>query len=228
MAVNQQQQAVSALPLPPIFYQGYTNENIEKGRAPQPPRPPKPYEPYSCFGFNYGGPNDGQIVPPLETQNVKRLHPQNYEHRRELIKMNHSLLCAVLDLLQILVTSADSPQRTQKLSDIYLILIHMQHLINELRPVQARDALAAMMQRQVKATREAVLSITRVMNKAANFVNKAICNVNVTSATNSIYPTFIKTEVEEEKKPSIITDESELKNELMCSIIDNLDREGLL
>lgn len=227
MAVNQQQQAVSALPLPPMFYQSYSDENIQRGKAPQPPRPPKPYEHYSSFGFNYGGANDGQIVPPLETQNVKRLHPANYEHRRELIKMNHSLLCAVLDLLQILVTSADSPQRTQKLSDIYLILIHMQHLINELRPVQARDALAAMMQRQVKATREAVMSITKVMNKAANIVNKAICNINVNSTTNLVYPTFTKQEMEEEKKDSNI-DESELKNELMCSIVDNLDRDGLL
>ncbi|CAD5123354.1 unnamed protein product [Dimorphilus gyrociliatus] len=175
MAANteQQQQAVSALPLPPSFYENYTDENVKNHRAPPPPLPPSDQEGYSCFGMTFSQSNETPIVPPLESQNVERLHPESYEHKRELLKMNHSLLCAVLDLLHILASSADSPQRAQKLADIYLILIHMQHLINELRPVQARDALAAMMSRQVEATNNALSSVAKIINEVANIVNRS-------------------------------------------------------
>lgn len=176
----QQQQAVSALPLPPSFYEKYTDENVKNHRAPPPPLPPSDQETYSCFGMSYYQGSDAPLVPPLESQNVERLHPDSYEHKRELRKMNHSLLCAVLDLLHILASSADSPQRAQKLADIYLILIHMQHLINELRPAQARDALAAMMSRQVEATSKALTSVAKIINDVAEKVNSATSSSQTT------------------------------------------------
>lgn len=177
---QQQLQAVSALPLPPNFYEDYTDENVRNHRTPLPPLPPSNQETYSCFGLNYFHGTDAAIVPPLETQNVERLHPETYEHKHELRKLNHSLLCAVLDLLHILASSADSPQRTRKLADIYLILIHMQHLINELRPAQARDALAAMMSRQVEATTKALTSVAKIINEVAETVNNATLSSQTT------------------------------------------------
>ena len=46
--------------------------------------------------------------------------------------------------------SPDSPERREKLDTIRLIFINMHHLVNEHRPVQARDTLKHMMVKQNK------------------------------------------------------------------------------
>lgn len=107
-------------------------------------------------------------------------------HKRELKKLNHSILVAYLDLLDILVhapntqieieqppsavvhnaeaaatseeggASEQPPQpnvilktvREQKLGDLELLFINMHHLINELRPHQARDTLRCILEMQ--------------------------------------------------------------------------------
>jgi mediator of RNA polymerase II transcription subunit 7 len=93
---------------------------------------------------------DDQIIQPLESQGFRRLHPQNYDHKRELKKLNHSILVNFLDLIDILIKSPDSPKRTEKLEDLNLLFIHMHHLINEFRPHQARETLRVMMEKQKK------------------------------------------------------------------------------
>jgi mediator of RNA polymerase II transcription subunit 7 len=140
-------------------------------------------------------PNDA-LIRPLEMQGIMRLYPpttystanspnnlnSNYKpnsininnHKKELKKLNHSILIAYLDLLEILVkapntqiqieqtpdqhdendTDALKPQityktlREQKLEDIELLFINMHHLINELRPHQARDNLRCILEMQ--------------------------------------------------------------------------------
>jgi hypothetical protein len=51
---------------------------------------------------------DDQIIQPLESQGFRRLHPQNYDHKRELKKLNHSILVNFLEIekkiLEILMT----------------------------------------------------------------------------------------------------------------------------
>lgn len=108
-------------------------------------------------------------------------------HKRELKKLNHSILVAYLDLLDILVHAPNTqieieqppsavvhnaeaaatseeggaaeqppPQpnvilktvREQKLGDLELLFINMHHLINELRPHQARDTLRCILEMQ--------------------------------------------------------------------------------
>jgi hypothetical protein len=94
------------------------------------------------------------------TTNLRRLDT----YKAELKKLNHSILIAYLDLLEILVkapnteilveagTEFEPPVvktlREQKLEDIELLFINMHHLINELRPHQARDNIKCILELQ--------------------------------------------------------------------------------
>lgn len=84
----------------------------------------------------------------LYLQSIRRLYPQNFDHRRELKKLNHSILVNFLDLLDILIKCPDSTKRTDKIEDINILFINMHHLINEFRPHQARETVRVMLEMQ--------------------------------------------------------------------------------
>ena len=46
---------------------------------------------------------DDQIIRSLESQGLRPLYPQNYDHKRELKKLNYSILVNFLDLLDVLI-----------------------------------------------------------------------------------------------------------------------------
>lgn len=103
---------VSSLPMPPERYiSNYTDENIRRNRAPRPPPPPSQHEVYSMFGIQY---NNDEMIRSLESQNIKRLIPIHFDRRKELKKLNHSLLVNFLDLIDFLILNPDSPRRTEK------------------------------------------------------------------------------------------------------------------
>ena len=101
---------------------------------------------YVMFGQTFT--TDDAIIRPLEASGVRRLYPQAYDHKRELKKLNHSILINFLDLLDILIFAPDSVKRVEKLEDLSLLFINMHHLINEYRPHQARETLRVMMEEQ--------------------------------------------------------------------------------
>ncbi|KAG1954422.1 mediator of RNA polymerase II transcription subunit [Pimephales promelas] len=74
---------------------------------------------------------DDIIIRPLETQGIERLHPMQFDHKRELKKLNMSILVNFLDLLDILIKSPGSIKREEKMEDLKLLFVHMHHLINE-------------------------------------------------------------------------------------------------
>ena len=59
---------------------------------------------YSMFGVQFRA--DDQIIRPLEAQGLRRLYPHNYDHKRELKKLNYSILVNFLDLLDVLIKVA--------------------------------------------------------------------------------------------------------------------------
>lgn len=135
----------SQFPLPPShLISKYTDENIARGLAPAPPQVIQGT--YSCFGEPHS--NTDHQIRPLEVQGFKRLHPLVYDHRKELKKMNISVLINFLDLLDIVTTSPDSEKRAAKLKDMELLFIHLHHFINEYRPHQARETLRVLLQQQ--------------------------------------------------------------------------------
>lgn len=92
--------------------------------------------------------NDDTIIRPLESQQIRRLYPQHFERKKELKKLNHSLLVNFLDLLDILIYAPESTRRTEKIDDLTLLFVHIHHLLNEYRPHQARETLRVMIELQ--------------------------------------------------------------------------------
>jgi len=159
--------------MPPMTYiNQYTDENVKRGRAPKPPPPPTQHEIYGMFGVNFHA--DDAIIRSLENQGLRRLYPQNFDHRRELKKLNHSVLVNFLDLLEIIILCPDSSKRQEKIEDISLIFIHMHHLINEFRPHQARETLRVMMELQKRQTLDTCDRFQKHLEKSLEIIRKSL------------------------------------------------------
>lgn len=98
--------------------------------------------------------NDDTIIRPLESQQIRRLYPAHFDRKKELKKLNHSLLVNFLDLIDILIYAPESQRRTEKIDDLTLLFVHIHHLLNEHRPHQARETLRVMMELQKRQRTE--------------------------------------------------------------------------
>lgn len=160
----------SAFPDPPSQYVNkYTDENVSKGMVPLPPKPITEGS-YSMFGSVVTC--DDSIIRPLESQGIRRLYPREFDHKKELKKMNHSILVNFLDLLDIMVKCPDTPKREEKCGDINMLFIQMHHLINELRPHQARETIRVTLKCQKRQRLATAIS----MNQQIEKVTEAIAN----------------------------------------------------
>lgn len=222
---------VSTLPLPPNQYiMMYTDDNVKRGKAPPPPSIIR--DAYSVFSVRHN-PSD-PIIQPLESQGIKRLYPQNVDHKKELKKMNHSLLANFLDLLDVMVKNPGGPKhpgspppgvgslREEKMEDIQLLFFHMHHLINEFRPHQARETLRVMMELQKRQR----LDISDRFHRHLEEVTKMLQN-NVSELQHQhqqydlelLQPTSEEHAIcdqREESRPS----ELKIKDHMMCDMID--------
>lgn len=134
---------VSSMPTPPMQYiKLYTDENMKRGMTPAPPAPIT--DNYLMFGHPFSA--EDTIIQSLESQGIRRLYSaKDTDRKKELRKLNHSILVNFLDLIDILIKSPDNQKREEKIEDINLLFIHMHHLINEFRPHQARETLRVML-----------------------------------------------------------------------------------
>ncbi|XP_066505412.1 mediator of RNA polymerase II transcription subunit 7 [Hoplias malabaricus] len=167
-------QQVSALPMPPMQYiKEYTDENVRKGLAPKPPPPIR--DTYSMFGNQFQC--DDLIIRPLESQGIERLHPMQFDHKRELKKLNMSILVNFLDLLDILIKSPGSIKREEKLEDLKLLFVHMHHLINEYRPHQARETLRVMMEVQKRQRLETAERFQKHLERVVEMIQNCLASL---------------------------------------------------
>lgn len=167
-------QQVSALPPPPMQYiKEYTDENIRKGLAPKPPPPIR--DSYMMFGNQFQC--DDLIIRPLESQGIERLHPVQFDHKRELKKLNMSILVNFLDLLDILIKSPGSLKRDEKLEDLKLLFVHMHHLINEYRPHQARETLRVMMEVQKRQRLETAERFQKHLERVVEMIQSCLASL---------------------------------------------------
>lgn len=129
---------------------------------------------------------DDQIIQPLESQpGLRRLHPQNYDHKKELKKLNHSILANFLDLLDILIKNPESRKRVEKIEDLTLLFIHMHHLINEFRPHQARETLRVMMEVQYRQRLETAKRFECHLEKVQNILRSCVEKLPDSSALDT-------------------------------------------
>ena len=127
---------------------------------------------YNMFGDTLHA--DDAIIRPLESQGLKRLYPQNYDAKRELKKLNHSILVSFLDLIDIVIRAPDSDLRREKIDNLTLLFIHMHHLINEFRPHQARETLRVMMMEQKRQRLEIAERFQRHLDKVQTLLNACV------------------------------------------------------
>ncbi|KAI6213563.1 Mediator of RNA polymerase II transcription subunit 7 [Aphelenchoides besseyi] len=142
---SQAAQIVSPFPDPPEFAVLYTDDNIAKNEIPKPPPIPKKF---TVFGEEID--LEGRIVQPLSEVGIQQYYSSSTNWKAELKKLNRSVVAAFLDLLEILIKSPDHPERMEKFDTIRILFINMHHLINEYRPIQARDTLRHIMVKQNK------------------------------------------------------------------------------
>uniref|UniRef100_A0A0N5BWC1 Mediator of RNA polymerase II transcription subunit 7 n=1 Tax=Strongyloides papillosus TaxID=174720 RepID=A0A0N5BWC1_STREA len=144
MDQNQGTINVSPFPFPPEYAQEYTTENIKSGRFRYPPPIPKKYK---LFGIEYDRDNDKE--PSLLDLKIPQLYNSKEDIKKELKKLNMSMIAAYLDLLDVLIRCPSDPERIQRIEQLRLLFINFHHLCNQLRPIQARDNLVAICEDQV-------------------------------------------------------------------------------
>lgn len=185
---------VLAYPLPPSQY----INDIDPDNLPTPP-PPITEGFYHMFGQKIS--MDDAIIAPLEAHGTKRLYPKtDYDHKKELKKINASILVNFLDLIDVLVKCPDTDKRIEKCNDLATLFINFHHLINELRPHQARETLRVWLNTQ-RRTRE---DIIKKLNGEMDKMNKVLAE----------YQAF---ETEEE----VIASEERIKSDKTATAKDN-------
>ncbi|KAH6946902.1 hypothetical protein HPB50_016086 [Hyalomma asiaticum] len=195
----------------------YTDENVEHGRAPPPPRPVQ--EGCSTFGASFQG--DEPLIRTLESQGIRRLYPQNYDRKKELKKLNHSLLVNFLDMVDILSKCPDSSEWLEKKKDMSQLFMHMHHLINEYRPHQARETLRVLLDMQ----RRQLLDTEQAFHKHLDKVREILQNtVTVPSepepATTWQPPVQVTGAVGTTHAQSSVQGHCLSQDDIMCGIVD--------
>lgn len=174
------------------------------------------------FGANFNA-NDA-IIRPLETQGFRRLHAHNYDHKRELKKLNHSILVNFLDLLDVLIKAPESPKRTEKIEDLNLLLIHTHHLINEFRPHQARETLRVMLEVQKKQRLEISEKFQKHFEKVKELLQNSLSSLPDDFSLDSkvlVKSELLKTEIKSEPVAMDVEPCDHL-DRMMCDIVDSM------
>ncbi|CAH8848517.1 unnamed protein product [Trichobilharzia szidati] len=172
---------VSLFPAPPWQL---INKLFSTDTPPRPPTPPGSTA-YRMFGNFYN--SEDAILRSLESQGVRRVYPQTYNRKRELKKINFSILANYLDLLDIITRDPSSPRRTEKLDHLAILFINMHHLVNEYRQHQARDLLREILKYQVSVSAETVEKAEQYLARADEQLRIAANDLTVpgTSASTS-------------------------------------------
>ena len=168
---------------------------------------------------------DDAIIRPLEQSGCRRLYPQNYDHKRELKKINHSILINFLDMLDVLIHAPESSKRTEKLEDLNLLFINFHHLVNEFRPHQARETLRVMMEVQKKQRQEIAERFQKHLDKVKELIEEALNKLPDDISLDSKF--MVKSELLLQSAGK--TDDDSLDGEscdrldqMMCDIVDGM------
>lgn len=166
-----------------------------------------------------------ELASTTTTTTTTKTYINTNSHKRELKKLNHSILIAYLDLLDILVqapntqieieqppnpaalTDSNNPEgataepaepivilktlREQKLGDLEILFINMHHLINELRPHQARDNLRCILEMQKQQRIEITQKFKAHLLKIVDLMHNCIQSIQAPSITETMHSTFL-------------------------------------
>ncbi|CAI9091054.1 OLC1v1025973C1 [Oldenlandia corymbosa var. corymbosa] len=148
--------ATATYPPPPPYYRLYKKYLEDPSSAPEPPPPIEGT--YVLFGNTY---TTDDVLPSLEEQGVRQLYPKgpNVDFKKELRSLNRELQLHLLELADILIERPS--QYARRVEEISLIFKNLHHLLNSLRPHQARATLIHILELQIQRRKQAVEDIKR-------------------------------------------------------------------
>ncbi|KAL0648834.1 hypothetical protein Bca4012_047125 [Brassica carinata] len=102
------------------------------------------------------------VLPSLEEQGVPQLYPNDsiVDYKKELRSLNRELQLHILELADVLVERPS--QYAKRIGDISSVFKNLHHLLNSLRPHQARATLIHIMELQIQQRKQAVENIKSV------------------------------------------------------------------
>ncbi|KAL4182325.1 hypothetical protein AMTRI_Chr12g275410 [Amborella trichopoda] len=161
--------ATSAYPPPPPFYRLYKDYIEDPKSAPEPPPPIDGT--YTLYGATY---TTDDVLPSLEEQGVRQLYPKgpNIDYKKELRALNRELQLHLLELADVLVERPS--QYARRVEEISLIFRNLHHLLNSLRPHQARATLIHILELQIQCRKQAVEDIKRRREEAQQLLKESL------------------------------------------------------
>ncbi|XP_052174066.1 mediator of RNA polymerase II transcription subunit 7a isoform X2 [Diospyros lotus] len=161
--------ATATYPPPPPYYKLYKDYIQDPKSAPEPPPPIEGN--YILFGSNY---TTDDVLPSLEEQGVRQLYPKgpNIDFKNELRLLNRELQLHILELADVLVERPS--QYARRVEEISLIFQNLHHLLNSLRPHQARATLIHILELQIQHRKQAVEDIKRRREEAQRLLKEAL------------------------------------------------------
>ncbi|GAA6055266.1 hypothetical protein JCM3770_001516 [Rhodotorula araucariae] len=188
-------------PAPPAFYHRYTTHNLalppnasiadvpgEPCPFPRaeldPPNPDWIIEDGSYAVFGETWPIDEKL-PTLEEMGVAEMFDRDADRKASLQSLLRALIVTYTRLLDALLTPPPSlvhpqPARSapERLTEhMRLIAVNMHYLVNELRPVQARETLKAMMRAQIDLRRAKTAAIKQKCAEITSTLSTVHANV---------------------------------------------------
>ncbi|CAN6460332.1 unnamed protein product [Victoria cruziana] len=159
----------SAYPPPPPFYRLYKDYLQDPTSAPEPPPPIEGT--YMLYGSNY---TTDDVLPSLEDQGVRQLYPKdlNIDYKKELRKLNRELQLHILELADVLIERPS--QYARRVEEISVIFKNLHHLLNSLRPHQARATLIHILEKQIQQRKKAVDDIKRRRAEAQHILKESL------------------------------------------------------
>lgn len=125
-----------------------------------------------------------------------------------------------MELLDILIKSPSSPKREEKLEDLNLLFINIHHLINELRPHQARETLRVMMERQKQQRLDTADKLNKHLDRVVAMLQSSLSSLQLSARQQD--SSFEKMEVNQSQDHSEENEEFSREDEIMCSALENI------
>ncbi|XP_039114936.1 mediator of RNA polymerase II transcription subunit 7a-like [Dioscorea cayenensis subsp. rotundata] len=159
----------ASFPPPPPYYRLYKDYIDDPKSAPEPPPPLQ--ESFPLFGQHF---TIDLVLPSLEDQGVRQLYPKSpiIDFKKELTSLNRELQLHILELADVLVERPS--QYARRVEDISLIFKNLHHLLNSLRPHQARATLIHILERQIQRRKEAVDDVKRRRAEAQRLLKESL------------------------------------------------------
>ncbi|KAL9270564.1 Mediator of RNA polymerase II transcription subunit 7b-like protein [Drosera capensis] len=160
-------------PPPPPYYKLYKNYATNPSSTPT--LLPPIQGTYVCFGANY---TTDDVLPGLEEQGVRQLYPKgnNIHFKKELRSLNRELQLHFLELADILVERPS--QYARRVEEISVIFKNLHHLLNSLRPHEARATLIHVMELQIQRRKMAGEDIKRRREEAQRLLKEALVTLD--------------------------------------------------